>query len=193
MQAGVSLIAYTSILAAPTSGMALAAEHKATEEVILAAGLPYVFLRNGWYLENYTENLAPALQYGALLGAAGTGRVSGATRADFAAAAAVVLAGEGHANKTYELGADQAFTLAELAAEVSARSGKPVVYNELPAEEYAKALVGVGVPETFAGILADSDLGIGRGELFTDSGDLGRLIGRPTTTVAEAVATALKA
>jgi NAD(P)H dehydrogenase (quinone) len=191
--AGVGLIAYTSILSARTSGLALAGEHKATETVILESGLPYVFLRNGWYIENYTENLTPALQYGAILGSAGEGRISAAARADFAAAAAAVLVGDGHANTVYELGGDQPFTMAELAAVVSTQSGKPVAYSDVPAEEYAKALAGAGVPEVFAGILVDSDLGIGRGELFTDSGDLGRLIGRPSTTLAEAVATAIKA
>ncbi len=104
-----------------------------------------------------------------------------------------MLTGGEHAGAVYELGGDQPFTVAELAAEVAAQSGKPVVYVDLPVEEYTKALVGAGLPEAFAGLLADSDLGIGRGELFTDSGDLGRLIGRPTTTLAEAVATALKA
>ncbi|WP_322762326.1 SDR family oxidoreductase [Frankia sp. Cr2] len=193
VQAGVSLIAYTSVLSAQTSGLALAAEHKATEDILRACGLASVLLRNGWYLENYTENLAPAFQHGAILGAAGEGRISGATRADFAAAAAAVLTGGEHAGAVYELGGDQPFTVAELAAEVAAQSGKPVVYVDLPVEEYTKALVGAGLPEAFAGLLADSDLGIGRGELFTDSGDLGRLIGRPTTTLAEAVATALKA
>jgi NAD(P)H dehydrogenase (quinone) len=191
--AGVSLIAYTSVLSAQTSGIALAGEHKATETLILETGLPYVFLRNGWYFENYTENLAPAFQYGAILGSAGQGRISGATRADFAAAAASVLAGDGPANTVYELGGDQPFTMAELAAEVSGQSGRPVVYTDLPAEEYTKALLGAGLADAYAGLLADSDLGIGRGELFTDSGDLGRLIGRPTTTLAEAVAVALRA
>ncbi|WP_250279988.1 SDR family oxidoreductase [Frankia sp. Cppng1_Ct_nod] len=193
VQAGVSLIAYTSVLSAQTSGLALAAEHKATEDIIRASGPAYVFLRNGWYIENYTENLAPAFQHGAILGAAGEGRICGATRTDFAAAAAAVLTGEGHAGAVYELGGDQPFTMAELAAEVAGQSGKPVGYVDLPAEEYVKALVGAGLPEAFAGLLADSDLGIGRGDLFTDSGDLSRLIGRPTTTLAEAVALALKA
>ncbi|WP_322780325.1 SDR family oxidoreductase [Frankia sp. Cas4] len=193
VQAGVSLLAYTSVLSAQTSGLALAAEHKATEDIIGASGLAHVLLRNGWYIENYTENLAPAFEHGAILGAAGEGRISAATRADFAAAAAAVLTGADQAGAVYELGGDQSFTMAELAAEVAAQSGKPVAYADLPAEEYTKVLVGVGLPEAFAGLLADSDLGIGRGELFTDSGDLGRLIGRPTTTLAEAVATALKA
>ncbi|WP_239333750.1 SDR family oxidoreductase [Frankia sp. CiP3] len=191
--AGVGRIAYTSILNADTTGLALATEHKATESIIRGSGLPFVFLRNGWYIENYTDNLAPALEHGVLLGAAGDGRIAGATRADFAAAAAAVLLGAGQAGAVYELGGDEPFTMTELAAEVSRQSGRTVVYQNLPAQEYTKALVDVGVPEAFASLLADSDLGIGRGELTTDSGDLRRLLGRPTTSLADAVAVAAKA
>lgn len=189
--AGVRLIAYTGILHSETTGIGLAAEHKATEELIRDSGLPFVFLRNGWYIENYTENLAPALEHGAILGSAGEGRVAAATRADYAAAAAAVLTGDGHENKAYELGGDEAFTMSELAAEVARQSGRDVVYRDLPADEYTAFLVSVGLPEPYAAILADSDLGVGRGELFTDSGDLSRLIGRPTTPLADAVAVAL--
>ncbi|WP_239393532.1 SDR family oxidoreductase, partial [Frankia sp. CiP3] len=153
--AGVGLIAYTGILNADTTGLALATEHKATESIIRDSGLPFVFLRNGWYIENYTDNLAPALEHGVLLGAAGDGRIAGATRADFAAAAAAVLLGAGQAGAVYELGGDEPFTMTELAAEVSRQSGRTVVYQNLPAQEYTKALVDVGVPEAFASLLAD--------------------------------------
>jgi NAD(P)H dehydrogenase (quinone) len=191
--AGVRLIAYTSILNAGTSGMQLAAEHLASEELVRASGIPFVFLRNSWYLENYTGNLGSALEHGALLGSAGDGRVSAAARADYAAAAAEVVAGSGHENRVYELGGDDSFTLAELAEIISTESGKPVVYRDLPEEEYAQALMSFGLPEPVARMLADSDVGITRGELFTDSGDLHRLIGRATTSPREAVAAALRA
>lgn len=192
-QAGVKLIAYTSILKADTSRMQLAGEHLGTEELIRASGIPFVFLRNGWYLENYTENLGPALEHGALLGSAEDGRVSAAARADYAAAAAAVVTEPGHENRVYELGGDEAFTLAELAGVISRESGKPVEYRDLPEEEYAGILASFGVPEPFARMLADSDRGLARGELYTDRDDLRRLIGRPTTTAREAVAAALRA
>ncbi len=185
------LLAYTSLLHADTSRMGLAAEHKATEAALRASGLPFVFLRNGWYLENYTENLAPALQHGAILGSAGSGRIAAATRADYAAAAAAVITGAGHEGKTYELAGDVAFTMAELAAEVSRQAGKPVAYRDLPEAEYAAALVAAGLPEPVAGMFADSDVGITRGELDDAGGDLRRLIGRPTTPLAAAIAAAL--
>lgn len=191
--AGVQLIAYTGILNADATGMALAAEHKATESIIRDSGLPFSFLRNGWYIENYTANLGPALEYGVIYGAAGEGLIAAATRADYAAAAAAVVGGEGHENSIYELGGDAPFTMTELAAEVSAQTGKPVSYQNVPAPEYVKILVGAGLPEGYAGLLADSDLGIARGELNTASRDLHTLIGRATVSLADAVAAAVKA
>ena len=190
-EAGVGFLAYTSILGAGTSRMQLAEEHRATEELIRESGIPFVFLRNGWYLENYTENLGPVLEHGALLGSAERGRVSAATRADFAAAAAEVLVGSGHEDRVYELGGDEAFTLSELANEISRESGTLVEYRNVPEEQYAGFLIDAGLPEPFARVLADSDRGIARGELFTESEDLRRLIGRPATTPAEAVRDAL--
>jgi NAD(P)H dehydrogenase (quinone) len=141
-KAGVRLLVYTSILRAASSTLALAAEHKATEEAIRASGLPFVFLRNGWYIENYTESLGPVLAHGAVLGSSGDGRVAAATRADFAAAAVAVLTGTGQENRIYELGGDVPFSMADLAAEVSRRAGKPVVYQDLPPADYRNVLVG---------------------------------------------------
>jgi NAD(P)H dehydrogenase (quinone) len=188
--AGVGLIAYTSITRADTSGMALAAEHKATEEYIRESGVPYVLLRNNWYLENYTDQLPVVLEHQALLGSAGEGRVSAASRADLAAAAATVLATDGHQGQVYELAGD-AFTLPEAAAVISEVSGQQVGYVDLPAEKYTEVLVGAGVPQPFAEVLADSDLGIARGDLDEPADDLSRLIGRPATSLRDAVTAAL--
>ena len=191
LQAGVQLVAYTSLLRASTSTLALAPHHKATEAALQGSGLPFVFLRNGWYLENHTENLAPALAHGAILGSAGDGLFASASRADFAQAAVAVLTTEGHQNKIYELAGDTPYTLTQLAAAVAARAGKAVAYNNLPAPAFQHALESFGLPPEFVGILVDSDLGAGRGELTSTSNDLRTLIGRPTTTLADAIAAAL--
>ena len=192
LAAGVSLVAYTSTLRADTAATVIGATHRATEEYLRERRVPSVLLRNGWYLENYTGQLPLILQNGAVTGAAGQGRVSAASRADYAEAAAVVLTTEGHAGAVYELGGDESFTLAELAAAVSAAAGKQITYTDLPAQELARVLAGAGPPAGLAEVLADADLGLSRGELFTGSGDLGRLIGRPATRLADAVADALR-
>jgi NAD(P)H dehydrogenase (quinone) len=191
--AGVKLLAYTSILHADTNPMALAVEHRETEAHIRSSGLPFVRLRNGWYTENYTGNLAAAVQHGAVLGAARDGRISSAARADFAAAAAVVLASDAksQAGKVYELAGDNAYTLPEYAAEIARQSGKRVVYKDLPEGDYKAALQGIGLPEAFAEIYAESDAKAAGNALYDGGRELSRLIGRPTTTVAESIAEAL--
>jgi len=191
VRAGVGLLAYTSIANAGTTSMRLAAEHQATEAALRASGLTYALLRNSWYVESYTAQVPAILQRGSLAGSAGDGRVSAATRADYAAAAAAVLTGDGHAGRAYELGGDEAFTLAELAAEIGAQAGQPVGYLDLPEDEYARLLASAGLPEAAAVTLADADRGLARGDLFVDSGHLRQLIGRPTTTLRDAVAVAL--
>lgn len=190
-RAAVKHLAYTSILKADRSKLILAGEHRATEEIIAASGIPFTFLRNGWYTENYTGSLGATIASGALLGAAGDGAVAPAARADYAAAAAAVLTSEGHAGKRYELAGDRALTLSEFAAEIAAVSGKPVVYRNLAAADYAATLHSFGLPEGFAKVLADCDEGIARGELVDTSATLRALIGRPTTPIATTLAAAL--
>lgn len=186
-EAGVAFIAYTSVANADSTRMQLAAEHQATEDLLRASGVPFTLLRNSWYLENYTEQLAVHLQHGAVLGSAGEGQVSAATRTDYAQAAAAVLLKDGQAGKVYELGGDEAFTLSDLAEAITTVTGQPVKYQDLPAEQYAKVLQDAGLPEAYAAILADSDLGIARGDLLVTGRDLSSLIGRPTTPLREAV------
>ncbi|MFF1636671.1 SDR family oxidoreductase [Streptomyces sp. NPDC058246] len=188
--AGAALLAYTSAPGSLTA--ALADDHRATEEAVLASGLPYSLLRNGWYNENYTENLAPVLEHGAVVQAAGEGRVASAARADYAAAAVAVLTGEGHENTTYELSGDTSFGFAEYAAEIAEQSGKEIVYNAVPVEVYTGILTGAGLPEGLAAILAGVDTSIEQGELAVTTGDLSRLTGRPTTPITESIKAALK-
>jgi len=190
-QAGVKQIFYTSILHADTSSLELAGEHIATESAIKASGLVYTILRNGWYTENYTGSAKGAVGAGAFIGCAGDGKIASAARVDCAEGAAVILTGEGHENKIYELAGDEAYTLAELAAEISLQTGKNIPYNNLTETQYADILKSFGLPEGVANMLADSDTGASRGGLFDNTKKLSALIGRPTTPLAKVLADAL--
>ena len=184
--AGVELLAYTSIANADTSTLALAADHQATEQALRDSGVPFTMLRNGWYIENYTDQLEGYLQHGSVFGSAGEGRVSAATRGDLAEAAAAILLADGQAGTVHELGGE-AISLEDLARELSAATGQSVTYQDLPEEDFARLLVGAGVPEFFARILADSDRGISRGELLVEGDDLATALGRPATSLGEAI------
>ncbi|HDG1708694.1 TPA: SDR family oxidoreductase [Kluyvera ascorbata] len=185
--AGVKFIAYTSLLHADKSPLGLHVEHVETEKMLADSGIPYTLLRNGWYTENYLVSAPAALEHGVFIGAAGEGKIASATRADYAAAAARVIAEEGHAGKVYELAGDHGWTLGELAAELAKQSGKKVVYQNLSQADFAAALKSVGLPAGLADMLADSDVGASKGGLFDDSHTLSKLIGRPTTPLAESV------
>jgi NAD(P)H dehydrogenase (quinone) len=193
-KAKVQWIVYTSLLHADTSAIkSLSGEHLDTEAALKASDLPYTLLRNGWYTENYTGSIPGAIAGGAFLGCAGDAKISSAARADYAEAAVAVLTGEGHKGKIYELAGDQAYTLSELAAEISRQTGKNIPYKNLTEAEYAKALAGFGLPAPVAQAYASFDTGAAQGALFEDGQQLSKLIGRPTTPLATSVADALKA
>ena len=190
---GVKLLAYTSVLRADTSPLGLAAEHKETEALIHASGLPYTLLRNGWYTENYTVGIPGVLARGAVYGCAGNGRIASAARVDYAEAAAEVLTTVNQAGRVYELAGDAAYTLTELAAEISSQSGRNISYVDLEEAEYRNVLVKAGLPDAIAEMLADSDTGVSKVALFDDSRQLSRLIRRPTTSLAVSVSAMIQA
>jgi NAD(P)H dehydrogenase (quinone) len=187
-RAGVKLLAYTSVLHADASVLGLADEHRQTEAMLLASGIPFVLLRNGWYTENYTAGVPAAVAHGAVYGCAGSGKISSAARADYAEAAATVMTADNQAGRIYELAGDTAYTLVELAEEITRQSGKNIGYVNMPESEYKALLIKVGLPEPIAELLANSDSGVSKGALFDDSRQLSTLIGRPTTLLATTIA-----
>jgi NAD(P)H dehydrogenase (quinone) len=190
--AGVRLLAYTSILHCDASPLSLAADHRKTEAMLRASGLPYVLLRNGWYTENYMGFIPPALAHGVLIGCAGDGLIASAARADYAAGAAVVLGTEADwGGRVMELAGDHAYTLTALANEIAQQSGKPVVYANMPEAAHRERLLAGGLPAPLAAMVAECDAGVAKGALFDDGGQLGALIGRPTTPMAASVSVAL--
>lgn len=191
-QAGVKLLAYTSLLHADSSPLPIAAEHQQTEAVLKESGLPYVLLRNSWYSENYTTSIPVALKYGVVIGCAGESKIASAARADYAAAAATVLLANDQAGKVYELAGDVAYTLSEFASEISKQSGKQVIYQNMSEQEYIHVLKNAGLPESAAVMLAGSETGAAKGGLFDDSQTLSQLIGRPTTPLSESIQAVLK-
>ncbi|WP_295042897.1 SDR family oxidoreductase [uncultured Paracoccus sp.] len=189
--AGVVRIVYTSLLHADRSPLSLAGEHLQTEALLGNSGLAVTVLRNGWYTENYTGSVAPALANGAFYGAAGQGRIAAAARADYAAAAVAVLTQPGDDGAVHELAGSTSWTLADLAAEISRQTGRDIPYVDLPQADYAKALKDAGLPEGLAQAIASFDAGAAQGALDGDGATLERLIGRPSTPLADSVKAAL--
>jgi NAD(P)H dehydrogenase (quinone) len=190
-EAGVKWIVYTSILHADSTSVNLAGEHLETEKYLKESGIDYTILRNGWYTENYTASIAGAIAGGAFIGSAGSGKISSAARIDYAEAAAVVLSSENYKGKVFELAGDNAYTLSDLAAEISSQTGKELPYRNMQEEDYAKILESFNLPKSFAQAIASWDISASKGDLFDESGELSKLIGRPTTQLRESVKSAL--
>ncbi len=186
--AGVGHVIYTSVLHADTTHLRLAADHKATEEIITASGLPHTFLRDSWYTEMYEQRARTAAETGVLIGAAGTGRVASASRADYAAAAVAVLTMDGTPDRAYELSGDTAWSFPEFAATVAELTGREVGYRDVTPAEYRKILLDAGLPEPAADTVTGIDQDIAGGALADTPGHLRSLIGRPTTTLTDTLA-----
>ncbi len=181
-EAGVSFIGYTSAPKASDTDLILAPEHKATEAVVQASGIPYSIMRNNWYFENYASTVEGAKASGEIVSSSNGGRIPAVPRSDLAAGHAAVVTGEGHENTVYEFAGDQAWTWDEFAAQLSDVLGRPVTHRNVSTEEHARALQAVGLDEGTAGFLAALDVNIAAGALEVDS-DLSRVLGRPTTTL----------
>lgn len=188
----VRLLAYTSMLRADSSKVPYASEDRDTERLIRETGIPHVFLRHGWYTENYTMNAGYAVQEGKLYGCAQNGRISGASRSDYAEAAATVLTAAAQVKSVYELAGSDSFTLSDVAAEISRQSGQPVEYIDLSEQDYQALLENYGLPSGLSKTLALADTGAANGDVYSEGNDLELLIGRPTRSLATVVENALR-
>lgn len=192
-KASIKHIVYTSLLHADSSSLGIAKEHVETEQAIYGSGIPYTILRNGWYSENYTDQIKSSFSQGVIMGCAGSGRLSTASRADYAEAIATVLTSKHHEGKIYELAGDQSFTLSEYASNLSFLSGKQISYQNFSKEVYRDTLIHYGLPEDIAELLSDSEYGASKGELYESSQTLSKLIDRDTTPIQKSIKDALKA
>lgn len=190
-KSNVNWIVYTSLLKADTSSVSLAGEHLTTEQELKASSIDYTILRNGWYTENYTVSVSSAIENGAFIGSAGDGKISSASRLDYAEALAVVITNESNKGKTFELAGDNSYTLTDLAKEISKQTGKDIPYNNLPEEAYSNILLQVGLPEILAKGLASWDVSASKNDLFDNNRKLSTLIGRPTTAMETSIHDAL--
>ncbi|WP_111767054.1 SDR family oxidoreductase [Nakamurella deserti] len=188
---GVQHLVYTSAPNARETELILAPEHKATEEIIEASGVPATILRNGWYTENYLPTVEQARATGQLVASVGEGRVASASRRDYAEAAAVVLTTPGHQGAVYELSGDTAWHFDDLADAIGQVVGRQVEYVRVTPDEQRAALIAHGLDEGTAGFVVALDGDTRKGLLGVVTGDLSRLIGRPTTPLLEGLRAAV--
>lgn len=190
-RAGVKFIAYTSLANAAESKNFLAPTHQASEEAILKTGIPYSFLRNNWYLENEISSIQGVLAGAPWVTSAGNGKVGWAMRLDYAEAIANVMAGSGHENTIYEL-SGKLLTQEQLASALGAVLDKNVPVQQVDDAAYADIMKAAGVPDFVIPILAGIQQGIREGTLEVENSDLEQLLGRPVTSINEALSQVVK-
>jgi NAD(P)H dehydrogenase (quinone) len=191
-QAGVKHLIYTSAPKADDTELVLAPDHKATEQLIRESGLPFTFLRNGWYTENYQQKIEQAVQTGSFAGSAAAGLIASASRADFAAAAVAVLTTDGHEGHVYELSGDDTWTYADLADTIASVAGTAVAYQNLTPDQHKAVLSEAGLPAPVVDLVVALDQNTADGLLGQTTAELRTLIGRPTTPYQETVAEIVK-
>jgi len=182
--AGVGQLVYTSFVgAAPDAVFTLGRDHWATEEYIRASGLSYTFLRDNLYADFLPFMVGDD---GVIRGPAGDGRAAVVAQDDIADAAVAVLADAGaHAGRTYDLTGPAALTFAEMAATVTAVTGRSVTFHdESLAEAYASRAV-YGAPDWQVDAWVSTYTSVAAGELAAVSEDVERLTGHPATSLEE--------
>ncbi|MFC5530281.1 SDR family oxidoreductase [Cohnella yongneupensis] len=185
-RAKVGFIAYTSASNARESTLFLAEVHRKTEEAILQTGIPYSFLRNNWYLENEIGSIQGAMAGAPWLTSAGEGKVGWALRQEYAEAAAVVLAGEGHENTIYEL-TGKLLTQQQLVSVIGSVLGKEIPLQQVDDATYGEVMKSIGLPDFVIPIVVGIQQGIREHALEIESNDLERLLGRPVTPIQDAL------
>jgi len=182
-KAGVRHILYTSMPQPDDSRVTFAPDHLGTEEAIKATGIAYTILRDGWYAENLFMSLPHALQTGSWYTSSGNGRIAHITRADTAAALAGALLNAGSESRTYTLTGPESHTAEEIAAIVSAATGKPLKVVHVTDAQLAEGLKGAGLPEAFIPTVVSFDANTREGKIAMVTDDAEKLSGRKPTSL----------
>jgi uncharacterized protein YbjT (DUF2867 family) len=182
--AGVGHLVYISFYgAAPDATFTLARDHWATEQHIRDRGLPGTFLRDDLYADFVPALVGPD---GVIRGPAGDGRVAVVAQADIADAAVAVLRDPGpHAGRTYELTGPEALTLTEVAATVTAVTGRPVSYSPETVEQARASRAGYDAPNWQLDAWVSTYTAIADGSLAAVTTAVPDLTGRPATPLAQ--------
>ena len=176
-EAGVNHIFYTSAPnPSPSALFTPAIDHFHTENLIKDSGLTYTFFRNNLYLDVLPMILGSASESGTLPFPAGNGKVSFALRVDMAEGLANALIGEGHENKTYEIGAPTSWSFSAI-ADVLSQAGKAVTYVDIPGSAYEAELVK-HVPAPVAKMYAGMAEAIKHNDFNQPDPTLEKLLGR---------------
>ena len=189
-EAGIKLMAYSSAPRADVNDFFLAAPHLVRENIIKESGIPYVFIRNNWYVENELATAQNSINGAPWVTSAGNGKVGWVLRSELAEATANILATDGHENKVYELGGEN-LTQEEFVAALNEVTGKDIQVISIDDAAFKDMLKG-NVPDPAIDMMIMVQASIREGKLENHDSDLETLLGRKPATVKEALIILLK-
>jgi NAD(P)H dehydrogenase (quinone) len=183
--AGVRHVIYTSVSnPSEDNPAAVVPSHRETEAALRDSGLAWTFLRNNIYAEYQAPTVAQAAATGRLYTSAGDGRIAYVSREDGAAVAAAVVAGEGHEGQAYGITGPEAVSAYDLAA----LAGRPVEVVQVDDDQLIAGMIGAGVPEPGARVLATFHRAAREGSLATVTTAVEDLTGRPPRSIRDVLA-----
>ena len=154
--AGVKHIVKQSVMGAEGESYSLAHVHRPVEKAIEASGLTWTFLRPNSFMQNVATFMSETIRAeGAFYSASGDAKICHVDVRDIAAVAVEALTDDKHAGKAYRLTGPESLTYDEVAAVLSAATGRAIAHVCLPPEDLKGAMLGSGMPEALADRMLD--------------------------------------
>ena len=145
--------------------------------------ITHCILRPAWVMQNFADAHLPIAD-GAITVPTGGGTEAFVDAADIAAVAArTLLAPEAHAGARYAPTGPQALTVGEIAATITAVTGRPVTHHDIDPDTWIDGAVSAGlVPADYAVLLRWLTGAVARGNGSTPNDDVEKVTGRPPAT-----------
>ena len=181
-RAGVKRIVKLSVYGAAREEFTFAKWHRAVERHIEASGLAWTFVRPAGFMQNYFNYSGETIRKQGAIYASADGPGAHIDARDIGAAAAIVLTRDGHEGKAYELTGPRAFDNAEAARILTGAVGREVRFVQVPAEEFKKGGLAMGMPPAYVDALVDLDRAYAAGTLAGVTPAVKELTGRDPIT-----------
>ncbi len=153
------------------------------ERHIQGSGLAWTFLRPSWFMQNYSTLSARGIrEQGTIMEPAGDAATGFVDARDIAAIGVAALTEGGHAGQAYAITGPAALTREQVAATISAATGREVRYLPISEEDFQGAMSGAGMPAAYVGLMTGLYRMVRAGHTARVTDDVQRVTGRAPTT-----------
>ena len=185
VEAGVGLLVRASTIGADGGSFSSLAWHGELEDALKVSGLPWTILRSNWYMTNLLPNAGQIAATGKIFMPAGEARIGMVDPADTGRVGAAIVASDGHEGKTYTVTGPERVGFAQVAEALSAATGRPIEYIDVPPEAAKEAMAAAGLPDWLPDFLDRLHARFRAGDFSDVTDTVERLTGSPATTIEE--------